>query len=156
MDVQKMNNVLNTEAKQYMVFKLGDDEYGVGISHITSIITPLTITRVPKASHYIKGVINLRGEIIPVMGFREKFDLSAVEETDETRIIIFNINDASLGGIVDAVLEVVSLQNSMIETKSSYSNENSQDSIFGVAKLDGRIVRLLDLNNLVDSMKDDN
>ena len=155
MEEQKINNALNTEVKQYMVFKLGNDEYGVSIGHITSIITPIAITRVPKAPGYIKGVINLRGEIIPVMDFREKFDLLASEETEETRIIIFNINQASLGGIVDAVLEVVSLQNSMIEVKANYSNENNQDCIFGVAKVDGRIIRLLDLNNLIMSIKSD-
>jgi len=79
--------------RQFVVFKLGNEDYGVDIQNVTTIEKMLSITRVPKTPHYIKGVINLRGDIIPVIDIKEKLGLGAFEETEETRIIILQLKE---------------------------------------------------------------
>ena len=97
-------------ARQYIVIKLGEEQYGININYIDNIVRMQKITRVPKAQHYFKGVINLRGEIVPVMSLRLKFGLPVDEITDKTRIIIIKLEQqATVGLIVDQVNEVVNL-----------------------------------------------
>lgn len=137
------------ETKQYIVFSLGDEQFGIDSLKITTIDRMKTITRVPKTPNYIKGVINLRGDIIPVMDLRAKFNLPVAEETEETRIIILKLEEISIGVIVDQVLQTIQLGEESIESASSLINRSDSDFIFGIGKVDGEIVTLLDFEKLV-------
>lgn len=149
MEPVKDNKTHISALKQYMIFQVEGEEYGVDIQDIISIITPVPATRVPKTPAYIKGVINLRGEIIPIMDLRERLNLPLAEITEEMRIIIFKIDEAPMGAIVDSVTEVVQLPPDSVES----SAELARELVSGIAKLEGRIITLLDLNRLVDMAK---
>lgn len=144
-----MEERVDFEIKQYVIFKLDKEEYGVDIQKVTTIERMAGIARVPKTPDYIKGVINLRGEIIPIIDIRKKFNLPSLEESEDTRIIIIKIGDISAGIIVDAVAEVTQLSEEAIETVSGLNSERSMDYILGVGKLENRIITLLDLEKLV-------
>lgn len=137
------------ETKQYIVFSLGEERFGIDSLKITTIDRMKTITRVPKTPEYIKGVINLRGDIIPVMDLRSKFNLPPVEETEETRIIILKLEEISIGVIVDQVLQTIQLGGEAIENASSLINSAASDYIFGIGKVDNEIVTLLNFEKLV-------
>lgn len=145
-----MGEVIGVEGKQYVVFLLGKENYGVDIQKVTTIEKIMPFARVPKTPDYIKGVINLRGEIVPVMDLRIKFGMEYREETEETRVIIIKINDISLGIIVDEVDEVLNLSEESIENLSNFSNDLSMDYILGVGKVDGRIVTLLNIEKIAE------
>lgn len=145
-----MEAKVSTESRQYVVFKLGKEDYGLDIQKVTTIERIMPAARVPKTPDFIKGVINLRGEIVPVMDLRTKFGLPPVEETEETRIIILKFNDISFGIVVDEVDEVLQLTEESIENVSNFTNDLSMDYILGVGKVDNRIVTLLNLEKLSD------
>jgi len=144
-----MDAIIDSTATQFVVFRLDDEEYGVNIRKVTTIEKLMTIARVPKTPDYVKGVINLRGEIIPIMDLRTRLKMAAIEETDDTRIIIIRIDDISLGIIVDAVMEVLQLDENSIESISGMSNDSEMDYIYGVGKVCDRIVTLLNIEKLI-------
>ncbi|NLK20783.1 MAG: chemotaxis protein CheW [Epulopiscium sp.] len=146
-----MDNNTNHEIKQYVVFKLGNEEYGVDIQRVQIIERIQNITRVPKSPYFIKGVINLRGEIIPVMSLRVKFELEPDDYTDETRIIIVKIDENQVGMIVDQVKEVLQLSTEAIENVQGFTSDINLNFIQGVGKVNDHIVTLLNLKNLIDS-----
>ncbi|MDF2986657.1 MAG: chemotaxis signal transduction protein [Eubacterium sp.] len=137
------------DIRQFIVFSLGDERFGIDSLKITTIDRMKTITRVPKTPDYIKGVINLRGDIIPVMDLRAKFNLPAVEETEETRIIILKLEEISIGVIVDQVLQTIQLGGDDIENASSLINSAASEYIFGIGKVGGEIVTLINFEKLV-------
>lgn len=137
------------ENKQFIVFSLGEERFGIDSLKITTIDRMKTITRVPKTLEYIKGVINLRGDIIPVMDLRARFNLPVEEETDETRIIILKLEEESIGVIVDRVLQTIQLGNDSIESASTLINSPDSDYILGIGKVDGEIITLLNFEKLV-------
>ncbi len=141
---------------QFVIVKFGDEQFGIDIKFIDNIVRMQRITRVPKVQHYFKGVINLRGEIIPVMSIRLKMGLEEDEVKRTTRIIIIKMegNDA-VGLLVDEVLEVVTLSSSQIERVVYDSKEEKANFIFGVGKDKEKLISLLDLN-LVLADKDGN
>lgn len=139
------------ESKQYVVFKLGNEEYGIDIQKVQIIERIQNITRVPKSPYFIKGVINLRGEIIPVMSLRSKFGLEEDEYNDETRIIIVGIEDNKIGMIVDQVKEVLQIPSEAIENVQGFTSDINFNFIQGVGKVNGHIVTLLNLKNIIDS-----
>lgn len=134
--------------KQYIIYRIDSDEYGADINTVSVIEKMLNITRVPKTPTYIKGVINLRGEVIPVMDLRTRFGLSEKEADDDTRIIIATINDISYGIIVDSVTEVLHIDETSIESVSGFNNINL-DYVNGVAKSGSRLITLLNLEKLI-------
>ncbi|MCX8130301.1 MAG: chemotaxis protein CheW [Clostridia bacterium] len=138
-----------SDTKQFVVFRLGQEEYGVDIQKVTTIEQVKHITRVPKTPDFIKGVINLRGDIIPIMDLRKRFNLPTVEDTEETRIIIIKLEDIFIGIIVDSVAEVLQLTEDSIENITHFSNDLSLDYLLGVGKVDDRIVTLLNIEKLV-------
>ncbi|MCX7842615.1 MAG: chemotaxis protein CheW [Clostridia bacterium] len=145
-----MDGMVKNEARQFVVFKIGKEEYGVDIKKITTIERMMQIARVPKTPEYIKGVINLRGEIIPIMDMRLRFNLPQFEETEDTRIIIIKIEDMSVGIIVDAVAEVLELTDDAIENIANFSIDMSADYILGVGKVNGRIITLLSIEKMIE------
>ncbi|HEY8349319.1 MAG TPA: chemotaxis protein CheW [Clostridia bacterium] len=139
-----------TEAKKYLIFRLEGDEFGIEISKISTIIEKdMDITRVPRQPAFLKGVINLRGEIIPVLSLRLKFGLPDDVYNEDTRIIIIKLDDLSVGLIVDSVAEVVELDDETTESVSNISGEKTFEYLKGVGKLNGRIITLLDLEKIV-------
>lgn len=144
-----MEDIITQEAKQFVVFRLGKEEYGIDIKKVTTIERMMNIARVPKTPASIKGVTNLRGEIIPIMDLRTRFNLPNLEECEDTRIIIIKIEDLSVGIIVDSVAEVLQLQEDSIENVSNFNSNLSMDYIMGVGKVDNRIVTLLNLEMLI-------
>ena len=125
------NNNLETtekESKQYIVVMVGSEQYGIDISYIDNIVRMQKITRVPKVQTYFKGVINLRGEVVPVMSVRKKMGLEDDVLTNASRIIILKLEEnASLGVIVDEVREVVNLSEDEID-KVSIKEDLSMES----------------------------
>lgn len=138
-----------TEDMQVVAFKLGNEEYAVDILAVQEIIRWSDITRVPKAPFYVKGVLNLRGSIIPVVDSRQRFNLPAQEITDTTRIIILRLGDSPIGMTVDNVTEVVRLGSEQIERPQEVNGVNNQ-FIKGIGKCGERLILLLDLEEVLD------
>ena len=150
--VSGMNNIgeMKTEydTVQYIVIKLGDEQYGVDIKFIDNIVRMQHITRVPRVPDYLKGVINLRGEVIPVMSLRVKMDLEADEITKATRILKLE-QHGTIGIIVDEVKEVVTLTMDEIEKITYDGKEDKNIFLTGIGKHDNELISLLDLNAVV-------
>ena len=147
-DIDELNVV--RETTQFIVIKLGDEQYGIDIKYIDNIVRMQHITRVPKVDAYLKGVINLRGEVIPVMSIRVKMGLEPDVETKSSRIIILKLEQqGTIGIIVDEVREVVTLDDTQIE-KIAYDSKDEKDSFLcGIGKCEGGLISLLDLNAVV-------
>ncbi|MGE5473474.1 MAG: chemotaxis protein CheW [Ignavibacteriales bacterium] len=136
-------------SNQYIIFRMNNEEYGIDIQKVTTIEKLLAITRVPHAPEGVRGVINLRGEIIPVVELAQKLHLGQFVHSDDTRIIIFKIEDLSVGFIVDEVVEVLTIPEENIENITQVSNDVAIDYICGIGKIKGKIVTLLNLDKLV-------
>lgn len=150
-EVKLLENNEEMDSTQYIVVKIGNEQYGVNIQYIDNIVRNQTITRVPKTQVYYKGVINLRGEIIPVMSIRDKLGLEADEITDKTRIIIVKVDSATIGVIVDQVREVVTLYSDSIEAISnSASDDVAAKYISAIGKNKGELISLLDIVTLIE------
>lgn len=137
------------ETTQYIKIKMGDEMFGIDIKFIDNIVRMQHITRVPKVPAYIKGVINLRGEVIPVYNLRLKMGMQEVEETKKFRIIIIKMDGNFVGLIVDEVREVITLQNDLMEKVYRDPNEPTQNFLLGVGKDGDNLISLLDLNEVV-------
>ncbi len=136
-----------SETTQFIVIRLGDEQYGINIKYIDNILRMQKITRVPNVASYLKGVINLRGEVIPVMSIRIKMGLEEDVVTKASRIIIIKMEQQGMiGVIVDEVKEVVTLETEQVE-KVAYDSKDEKDNfISGVGKCEGGLISLLDLN----------
>ncbi len=149
LSVMENGNKESLETIQYIVIRLGEEQFGIDIRYIDNIVRMQHITRVPKVPAYLKGVINLRGEVIPVMSIRLKMKLPADEITRATRIIILKLEQqGNVGIIVDEVKEVVTLTSDDIEKISYESKEGKINFINGVGKRNGELISLLDLNSV--------
>jgi len=138
----------NSGAVQYIVIKIGQEQYGIDIKHIDNIVRMQHITRVPKVQSYLKGVINLRGEVIPVMSIRSKMGYEDIEYSKDTRIIIIKLEQhGTVGLIVDEVKEVVTLSDDEVE-HFAYDNKQEDKNVFlsGVGKYNEQLISLLELN----------
>lgn len=132
---------------QYIVIKLGEERYGIDISYVDNILRMVQITRVPKVANYFKGVINLRGEVVPAMSIRVKMGLDEDVETENSRIIILKIdNMEKIGILVDEVREVITLDNDQIEKVAYDSNQEKSGFVSAVGKCGEELISLLDLH----------
>lgn len=146
-----MAELENIDEKQYIVAKLGCEQYGIDIAYVDNIVRMQKITRVPKTQPYFLGVINLRGEIIPVMSMRQKLEMGDDEITNTTRIIIIKPEQsASLGLLVDEVREVVTLAEENVE-KVSYDNGREDANFFvtGVGKYKDTLISLVNIGGII-------
>ena len=135
------------EIIQYIVIRLGEEQYGIDIRNIDTITRMPYVTRVPKMPAYLKGVINLRGVVIPVMSIRLRMNLDADEITKATRIIVLKLGEeGKVGLIVDEVKEVVSLDVDDIEKIADNTKEGKANLINAVGKHNGELISLFDLN----------
>ena len=139
------------EIKQYIVVNFGNEHYGIDISYVDNIVRMQKITRVPKAQVYFKGVINLRGEVIPVMSIRLKMGLEADEFTNSSRIIILKIEErGTIGVIVDEVKEVVTLGVGEIDRVTHNTKDIKSTFINGSGKNGEELISLFDINSLIE------
>jgi purine-binding chemotaxis protein CheW len=142
------NNTVVTE-NQMVLFKLGNETYGLDIATVHEIIRMQPINKVPKAPSYVKGVINLRGKVIPVIDIGEIFGLEKVERDKNNRIVVVNLQDTTMGIVVDSVTEVLSLSTDSIEPVSDIVTTTNSDCLAGIAKLTDKMVILLELDKLL-------
>ena len=139
------------ETKQYIVVQIGSEKYGIDIGYIDTIVRMSKITRVPKAQVYFPGIINLRGEVVPVMSIRTKMGLESDVYTNATRIIILKIEDRGmLGVIVDAVCEVVTLATDEVEPNNVHLNHTKDNFINGIGKNGDQLISLLEINAIIE------
>jgi len=138
---------------KYMTFKLAAEEYGLEILKVRELIGLLEITRVPRAPDFIRGLINLRGKVIPVVDLRIKFGMPTVELTSQNVIIVVQIGSTStgltMGILVDEVLEVRAIGEQDIEPPPNFQSQAVADFILGVGKADKRIIFLLDIDRVL-------
>lgn len=143
----------NREGK-YLTFSLGDEEYGIGILKIKEIIGMMPITSVPQTPEFVKGVINLRGKVIPVIDLRIRFEMEPMEYTDRTCIIVVEMAGESgnvlIGNVVDSVSEVLNIKDGEIEDPPTFGTTLSTESILGMAKLEGGVKILLDIDHVLN------
>lgn len=143
--------VSEKNTKQYIVVKIGNEQYGLDINYIDNIVRMQSITRVPKAQPYFKGILNLRGEIVPVMSIRLKMELDDDEFTDASRIIILKIEEqGTIGIIVDEVKEVVELATEDIDRPAKTAKNDKSSFISGIGKHGDELISLFDINAVVD------
>ena len=139
---------------QYIVIKIDNEQYGIDIKYIDNIVRMQKITRVPKVQRYFKGVINLRGEVIPVMDLRVKFNMEKMEETKDTRIIILKLDKQStVGIIVDAVREVVSLKETDMEKVTTNAADSRTQYISMIGKHENVLISIINIISLVSEEK---
>lgn len=137
------------ELLQLVSFKIGSEEYGIDILKVQEINRMPDITRVPQAPHYVDGVINLRGKVIPIINTRRKFCLEEKETDKDTRIVVVDIEGEVIGLVVDSVNEVLRIPHSIVEPPPNVTIDSGANYITGVARLDDRLLILLDLGRLV-------
>lgn len=139
-----------SDLNKYVIFKLIDEYYGLDIENVISVEKMQEFTRVPNAPSYVRGVINLRGEVIPVIDLREKLGLKLKSTDENTRIIIVSESEINLGIIVDSSSEVLEIQRSLID-KPLASEEESNNYLKGIGKVDGRLIIIIDLEKLIEA-----
>lgn len=141
--------VVNSDSKQYIILRFDSEQYGIDISYIDNIVRLQPITRVPHTQPYFLGIINLRGEIIPVMSMRRKFELPDKENTNATRILILKLEgNAKIGILVDEVREVVNLCEEDIEKITSETTD-ARSYLTGVGKSNGALISVLNIGALI-------
>ena len=144
------SSVIDSDELQLVSFNIGTEEFGVDILKVQEINRMVEITRVPQAPHYVEGVINLRGKVIPIVDLRKRFGLELKEYDKNTRIVVVDIGGNTMGMIVDAVSEVLRLQASTIEPPPEIVTGVNSEYIKGVAKLDDKLLIFLDLSKVID------
>ncbi|HHH76495.1 MAG TPA: purine-binding chemotaxis protein CheW [Phycisphaerae bacterium] len=141
----------STAGGLYLTFALADEEYGLEILKVREIISLCEITSVPKTPDYIKGVINLRGKIIPVVDLRMKFQMPAVQSTNETCIIVVSIGPLETGIMVDRVSEVMEIDSPDIEITPQFGNSVNTNFILGMGKVGEKVTILLDIAKVLSN-----
>ena len=140
---------------KYLTFSLDNEQYGIGILKIKEIIGTIPITPVPRTPEYVKGVINLRGKVIPVIDLRQRFGMGVVDYTERTCIIVVEIRGLTgtvmMGILVDSVSEVLSIKGEEIEDTPSFGAKVDMNYILGMAKMDGGVKILLDIDCVLSS-----
>ncbi|MCB2229201.1 chemotaxis protein CheW [bacterium] len=140
----------STELLQLVSFNIGSEEFGVDILKVQEINRMVEITKVPQAPHYVEGVINLRGKVIPIIDLRKRFSLEIKAHDKNTRIVVVDIGGNIMGMIVDAVSEVLRLPSDTIEPPPELVTGINSEYIKGVAKLEDRLLIFLDLSKVID------
>ena len=149
MENHKQSETANREGK-YLTFSLAEEEYGIGILKVKEIIGIMPITDVPRTPYYVKGVINLRGKVIPIVDLRLKFGLAEAEPTEKACIIVVEITASSsqiqVGIVVDSVSEVVNIKNNDIEDAPLFGTGLDTKYILGMAKAEDKVKILLEID----------
>ncbi|PCJ63372.1 MAG: chemotaxis protein CheW [Planctomycetota bacterium] len=139
----------DTLKDRYLTFILGEESYLVDIQYVTEIIGIQQTTLVPETPNYIKGVINLRGKVIPIMDVRLRFKVESIPTNDRTCIVVLNCNDLTIGMIVDMVSDVVYITKDQIEFTSKTEIGGDKQIVMGMAKLGDTVKMLVDIEKLL-------
>lgn len=146
---------LTDKEGKYLTFSLAEEEYGIGILKIKEIIGMMPITSVPRTPDYVRGVVNLRGKVIPVIDLRLRFSMPEKEYTDRTCIVVVEIGGQAvemiIGIVVDSVSEVLNIKNDEIEETPAFGTSLDTDYILGMAKIEGGVKILLDIDTVLSS-----
>jgi purine-binding chemotaxis protein CheW len=147
-DYQKQQ--LSGEIVQVVSFQLGSEEYGVDISQVQEIIRMVEITHVPRAPHFMEGVINLRGQLIPIIDLRTRFGMPRIDTTKSTRIVVTEIGTKRVGMVVDSVSEVLNIPMENVEDAPEMIAGVGTEYIQGVGKVGDRLIIMLDLTMVIN------
>ncbi len=151
--IDKAIQATSIKTGKYLTFTLEEEEYGIGILKVKEIIGMMPVTSVPRTPDFVKGVINLRGKVIPVIDLRLKFTMGEIPYTDRTCIIVVEIeSDAStvlIGIVVDAVSEVLNVRGEDIEETPTFGTKLDTGYILGMAKMEGGVKILLDIDKVL-------
>ncbi len=157
-ETQVMDQAISVMGKRegkYLTFSLANEEYGIGILKIKEIIGMMPITTVPQTPMFVKGVINLRGKVIPVIDLRLRFDMEGIDYTERTCIIVVEIHGKTstvlIGIVVDSVSEVLNIKEEDIEDTPAFGTRLDTEFIMGMAKLDGGVKILLDIDRVLNA-----
>ncbi len=149
------HNRSNSREGKYLSFSLGNEEYGISILKVKEIIGMIQITPIPQTPEYVKGVINLRGKVIPVIDIRLRFGMNSIDYTDRTCIVVVEIDSNSgslhIGIVVDSVSEVINIKSTDIEDTPSFGMTLSTEYILGMAKMAGNVRILLDIDRVLNT-----
>ncbi len=155
---EKMDQAVKAVAQRdgkYLTFTLAEEEYGISILKIKEIIGMMPITTVPQTPEFVKGVINLRGKVIPVVDLRVRFGMESIDYTERTCIIVVEISGPSgtvmIGTVVDAVSEVLNIKGEEIEDTPTFGTKLNTDYILGMAKIEGDVKILLDIDQVLSA-----
>ncbi len=147
--------VMADKEGKYLTFSMANEEYGIGILKIKEIIGMMPITSIPQTPEFVKGVINLRGKVIPVMDLRLRFGMQAIDYTERTCIIVVEIEAQAgtvmIGVVVDAVSEVLNIKGDDIEDTPTFGTKLNTDYILGMAKTEGGVKILLDIDRVLSA-----
>lgn len=138
---------------QSILFKMGNEYYGLSISLVREIIKPLPVTRFPKSPAYVEGVVDLRGRILPIINLRTMFGLEPVAETDDTRFVDLQLEGLDVGIIVDAVSEVMNIPQKLIEAAPPLIAGVDGKYLQGIARLNDKLIMLLDIDEIFGQWK---
>ncbi|MEN9306293.1 MAG: hypothetical protein RL173_225 [Fibrobacterota bacterium] len=144
-------------AGKYLTFKLGSEEFGLEILKVQEIIQMQSITRVPRTPEFVRGVINLRGKVIPVVDLRLKFGMESTEDTERTCIVVVQIRSATsvvvMGTIIDEVREVLDIPEASIEDTPSFGTSIDTEFILGMGKIGQNVKILLDIDKVLSAQE---
>jgi len=143
-----MNNQVENN-NQYVIFKLHKEDYGIPIHYVEIIEKVTEITRVPNAPYYIQGVINLRGEVVPVLDLRKRFQFPPMSLTEESRVIILSVDEMIVGILVDSSSEVLTIEAETIDHASSLITTFEDDYINGIGKVNDRMIIMVDVPKIL-------
>ena len=143
--------VASSDECQYVSFILAEEEYGVPILKVQEIIRYTKLTRVPQASEFVEGVLNLRGRVIPVIDLRKRFNLESVEKDRHSRIVVVEVDNQTVGMVVDGVSEVLQISQSEIEPAPPLGARVNSEFIKGMGKVGERLMILLDIDRILSA-----
>ncbi len=150
-----MNEKILTEINSYLSFNLGEEEFAAHVGKVLNILEMTKITAVPKAPEYMKGVINLRGTVLPVVDTRIKFGMTPTEYTTNTCIVVMEVeiegDVVQVGALVDSVQAVLEIDDAQIQPPPSIGSKYKSEFIYGMAKIDERFIMLLDMEKVFSS-----
>lgn len=149
------NTATLAKTSKHLTFTLADEEYGLDILKVQEIIGIMPITRVPRTPKFVRGVINLRGKVIPVVDLRTRFEVAEAEDTDRTCIVVVQVAGISgttvMGVVVDAVSEVIDVADDDVEATPEFGAGIEADFVLGIAKVGDRVVMMLDIDRVLTS-----
>ena len=151
---QEKQMSLNNLAGKYLTFNLGGESYGLEIMKVQEIIKMIEVTSIPKTPEFVRGVVNLRGKVIPVVDLRLKFDMQGQEDTDKTCVIVVQVKSNQdavtiIGIIVDEVAEVIDIEAEQVEPPPMLGGNIDTDFILGMGKMDKKVITMLDIDKVL-------
>lgn len=157
MSEQAVQSIGNSEAKnvgssngnKYLGFALGNELFGFELLSVREIIRLIQVTPIPRAPDYIRGIINLRGKIIPIVDLRTKFNLERKEDSDESCIIVVDVGESETGFVVDKVASVVAFEEGSIEDSPTFTSKDRTDYIRGIGKRESEVFLLLNIEKIM-------